>query len=34
MYGEEASTALVPEILAPDFDAHRVGIALGGFLAG
>jgi site-specific recombinase XerD len=34
MYREEVSTGLVPEIVAPDFDAHRVRIAVGGFLAG
>ena len=34
MYREEVTTGLVPEIVAPDFDAHRVRIALGGFLAG
>ena len=34
MYREEVFAGLVPEIVAPDFEAHRVRIALGGFLAG
>ena len=34
MYREEVSAGLVPEIVAPDFEAHRVRIAVGGFLAG
>jgi site-specific recombinase XerD len=34
MFSEDVSTGLIPEIVAPDVDAHRVRIAVGGFLAG